>query len=240
MAQKKCIFCGKDFDRLTKDHVPPKSLFGIKKLKNMPKNLITVPSCHSCNQKGSKNDELFTVYISILSRQKNNHSKAHFQETALKILKKKKNIIKKNQMSVGTLKTNNGIIIDQEIPFFLPTKEQEIALAIYPTLERIVKGIYYKKENYIVSDDIKIEVLGSQFGLPKDFFKNYETEKTDIVNGVFSFAYLKAEPNKENPTSVFILEFFSSLYFLCHLKKIEDGDMVENKIIISDKFFTNY
>lgn len=50
-----CAFCGQQFRGKTKDHVPPRGLFG-----ESPKgNLITVPACEKCNNDTSKDDEFF-------------------------------------------------------------------------------------------------------------------------------------------------------------------------------------
>jgi hypothetical protein len=52
-----CVYCG-EWRELTRDHVPPKSLFS----KPRPE-LITVPSCLTCNQGASKDDEYFRLMI---------------------------------------------------------------------------------------------------------------------------------------------------------------------------------
>ena len=45
---------------LTTEHVPPKSLFP----KPRPSNLITVPSCESCNVRFAQDEVLFRLYCS--------------------------------------------------------------------------------------------------------------------------------------------------------------------------------
>ena len=55
-----CVYCGKK-TILTKDHIPPKNLFGQPR----PNNLISVPSCLDCNSSFSKDDEYFRFSISI-------------------------------------------------------------------------------------------------------------------------------------------------------------------------------
>ncbi len=54
----KCCYCG-DVNDITRDHVPPESLFS----KPKPSNLITVPCCIRCNKEFSKNDEYFRLAI---------------------------------------------------------------------------------------------------------------------------------------------------------------------------------
>ena len=55
-----CVYCG-TYSRITKDHIPPKNLFGQPR----PSNLITVPCCDTCNISFSKDDEYFRFSISI-------------------------------------------------------------------------------------------------------------------------------------------------------------------------------
>ena len=52
-----CAFCRRDLEKVTRDHVPPRGLFGA----NPPGNLITVPSCRDCNNSTSKDDEHFRL-----------------------------------------------------------------------------------------------------------------------------------------------------------------------------------
>lgn len=54
----RCVYCGKDAGE-TKDHVPPKCLLP----KPFPANLLTVPSCITCNGGLSKDEEYFRLMI---------------------------------------------------------------------------------------------------------------------------------------------------------------------------------
>jgi len=59
MAKRKrrrgeCVYCS-EVRPLTRDHVPPRNLFGAAP----PDNLITVPCCTVCNGRASKDDEYF-------------------------------------------------------------------------------------------------------------------------------------------------------------------------------------
>jgi hypothetical protein len=47
-----CAFCRKPAS--TRDHVPPKGLFG----QPLPSNLITVPACRDCNAGAGQDDEV--------------------------------------------------------------------------------------------------------------------------------------------------------------------------------------
>jgi hypothetical protein len=56
-----CYLCGSTVG-MTRDHIPPKGLFP----RPRPSNLHTVPCCHSCNNRASKDDEYFRLSVSSL------------------------------------------------------------------------------------------------------------------------------------------------------------------------------
>jgi len=60
MAQGICTYC-LAVEALTDDHIPPACLFGTPR----PPGLITVPSCPTCNQLGSKDDEYFKLVLAV-------------------------------------------------------------------------------------------------------------------------------------------------------------------------------
>lgn len=54
-----CAYC--DAPATTVDHIPPKGLFG----KPLPLDLLTVPSCRSCNGDAAKDDEYFRTVMAF-------------------------------------------------------------------------------------------------------------------------------------------------------------------------------
>ncbi len=56
-----CVYCGSTAG-ITRDHIPPKSLFN----KPRPHNLITVPACAKCNKGFSADDDYF--WLTLASR----------------------------------------------------------------------------------------------------------------------------------------------------------------------------
>ena len=58
---KSCVYCG-GISNLTRDHIPPKSLFN----KPRPANLITVWACATCNKAFSNDDDYF--WLTLASR----------------------------------------------------------------------------------------------------------------------------------------------------------------------------
>lgn len=56
----KCVLCGKRL-ATTRDHIPPKCLFGSKG--NRPPYLPTMPACKTCNLGTSGDDEFFRLFL---------------------------------------------------------------------------------------------------------------------------------------------------------------------------------
>ena len=77
-----CTYCG-ERDGTTRDHVPPKGLFG----KPRP-NLVTVPCCEPCRTSQSLDDEYFVRMISMKSDTAKNSSAKTARDSALRSLTK--------------------------------------------------------------------------------------------------------------------------------------------------------
>ena len=75
-----CTYCGKR-GKVTDDHVPPRSLFA----KPRPP-LITVPACHQCHARTTKDDEYFTSHIA-LRQVSSGHDAASARERFIRSLK---------------------------------------------------------------------------------------------------------------------------------------------------------
>ena len=58
LQERLCVYCGEQ-PATTLDHVPPKCMFPAPK----PSNLLTVPSCASCNEGAAKDEEWFRAAI---------------------------------------------------------------------------------------------------------------------------------------------------------------------------------
>lgn len=58
--KRTCVYCG-SITSLTKDHVPPKSIFPHP----LPNDLKTVPCCKKCNKGFEKDDQYFATVLSL-------------------------------------------------------------------------------------------------------------------------------------------------------------------------------
>lgn len=77
-----CIYCGSEAD--TSDHIPPRALF-----EKWPANGIQVPSCASCNNGASKDDEYFRLVMTSRADTGNHPEAQAITQTVMKSLERK-------------------------------------------------------------------------------------------------------------------------------------------------------
>jgi len=133
IKHKPCIFCGSTTD-VTKDHVPPKSLFP----KPRPNNLITVPSCRKCNESTQENDEQLSIFISMLSGMEGDIEKKLHDKTRRAFQKNNqfKKKLKEEKLRLPII-DQNGEITDY---VYLVKWESD---KINEILKKTIAGLYY-------------------------------------------------------------------------------------------------
>ena len=131
-----CAFCGQDVKKVTKDHIPPKSLFG--KMTNY--KLITVPSCRVCNEGTSKDDEYFML-LAIEWEASSHATAANVMDSVRRSLlipekKRYRDDLMRNTKPTDLL-TSSGLCIKQG-------GELSVNLGrLAKTATKIVAGLYY-------------------------------------------------------------------------------------------------
>ncbi len=75
----KCVYCLKEVDSITKDHIPPKCITP----QEFKEDFLTVPACFECNQKLSLEDEYFRITMLI---SESVSEQEHLKETSFKTL----------------------------------------------------------------------------------------------------------------------------------------------------------
>lgn len=123
----KCLFCNAS-DNLTSEHIPPKSLFPTPR----PHNLITVPSCNTCNGSFQKDEEYFRVAISCLCG-----DSTKFQNLLIHNVTKQLS----HQPKLATTIQRDSLLIKvkEEILYGVSSKNPRINTVI----QKIVKGLYF-------------------------------------------------------------------------------------------------
>jgi hypothetical protein len=195
-----CAYCGR-VRELTRDHVPPQSLF----CKPRPANLITVPACTPCNREYSKHDEYFHLAMVLdIDRNKfpkenaasvrviNNLSREESRGFALSLLQK----------------------IDPETRGLRVDKAR-----IEIVLHRIVRGIFYhhKKTQLPRSVPFKFKMLGDSkehAALLRESMNILAKDLRTIGGGVFRYAFAQSSL-REGFDTVWLLKFYDHRAFLC-------------------------
>ena len=185
---KKCIYCGSK-EGLTKDHIPPKSLF----VNPRPSNLITVPCCNHCNNSFSMDDEYMQVMFSMrLGVHKKNAVKKNWDKILRNLGRSEskgfyQSIIKSiKQVDVKTMDDIQlGKISTYEIDYNRITNVSD----------RIIKGLYYttKKEilplEYHVDSFLleQIDINDNLSELSNKFFQALSTATEIKIGETFSY-----------------------------------------------------
>jgi hypothetical protein len=77
-----CVYCDDVAD--SRDHVPPRGIFPSPK----PSDLITVPSCTSCNQSFSKDDEYFKISLGLREDVRRSREGRHLARECIRALQR--------------------------------------------------------------------------------------------------------------------------------------------------------
>lgn len=216
----------------TIEHIPPESFFkqhvGLNDIKSIPnKDDIIVPACFECNNSASKWDELFTVFITIMSADRNNLATKVLEAKKLKPIYKNQKIINNintNMRSGTVIKTSSGVVLGSTSTCNM---WPDARTALNKTLIKIIRGIYYIETKKVLRDNIaflhsnkllKKETYtdnGIVFLLDKSFKDiisellrgNRVLDKQEgiikifnksLQNGVFKYSFVIMEPKSSN------------------------------------------
>lgn len=219
-----CVFCGVE-GKVTDDHVPPKNLF-----KGFPDNeLIKVPSCLSCNNNSSKDDEYFRAFI-IPQEDIASHPQA---QKLNKIVRKKFDESEKKGLEIRM--TSQLYTKDIFTPTGIYLGERNL---IYPeysridsTLKKIIKGLFFhlmKKPfpseifHIAVVDKNQIEELQRILTIDlNSLLAELDESPINDIHRVFSFKCVD-KTNTLPKCSVWLLTFFEKRQFfgLTYPKKL--------------------
>lgn len=151
---KACVYCGKPAGR-TKDHVPPKSIF----LDPLPRQLVTVPACESCNSGFSCLDTSFKEWLGFSIGVKNDQQKRYWNE---KLLPTVRNNRRRHEEIISSIHQAGGLSVRAApVPLYqlmIDASIQERMMA------RLVRGLWYREHKKIVPPDLPIsQMLLSDF-----------------------------------------------------------------------------
>lgn len=222
-----CVYCGKK-RTITDDHIPPKNIFS----RPRPDNLITVPSCHICNNDSSLDDEYFWITMSVrqdvynhpdisqnkdvINRAINHPNKYKFRQSL------------ENSIEVCNAFSNSGLYLGKK--HYLNVHLERLNRVV----ERIIKGLYFHHTHSILSNecitiayitDCFISFEGTEIWEKiKDLFEILQYEQTNIIgNNIFEYKFKIVSDDNKN--SLWILKFYNKVYFAgATIKRIKNNN----------------
>jgi hypothetical protein len=221
-----CIYCGlAEADTL--DHIPPKCLFA----RPRPSNLLTVPSCLACNSRFARDDEYFRTAMALRWDVSGQTVAADVLSAALRSVSRKE-APGFQQSIVRTLEdapivTHSGLYVEEGARFEVDGRR------INDVLERIVRGLYYKKVGTPLPPSHTIAVLWDEMLEQADPLQRGEilrawapiTRGEPEVFGAETFLFFWCRDDNALETA-WLLVFFSRVIFFAYTtgRRTEDGD----------------
>ncbi|OGC78197.1 MAG: hypothetical protein A2Z27_01065 [candidate division Zixibacteria bacterium RBG_16_50_21] len=180
---EECYLCGKK-DISTRDHIPPKGLF----LSPAPSNLITVPSCESCNKSYELDDEYLRVFLSSRPN-RNTIAKQIWDEKVVgKTFRRSPKLREVLSRTIRTseLHTPAGIYIGKLYSV------DWLGKRLRREFERIVRGLYLHEMGLRLPSGLRFDFWDqSDFNIQNEIIHVYATatERTIGTGEVFVYRY---------------------------------------------------
>lgn len=209
-----CVYCG-NVGPLTEDHIPPQNLFP----KPRPANLISVPSCDSCNGGASKDDEYFRLCLTVVENAKGQPARDAVFPSVLRSL------VRPEAKGFSTSFWNDTARADRLSPSGLwgtGTLHAAAGHRMDRVAVRIVKGLFFSETRQRVPDDHAVRPLHVSRLTGLDPNKRQAVEgfidallntQTKRIGDVFAFSRLWSQNGW--PRCVWLLEFYRRVeYFI--------------------------
>jgi hypothetical protein len=208
-----CIYCG-SMENPTDDHIPPKSLFP----KPRPDNLITVPSCESCNKGFHLDDDYLQMLMQIGTKTAEHSELLKTKKTFIRGIHRKESAgfrqsIMKNT-SWSEVYTANGIYLGNALEHNVDWSRVERVIG------RIIKGFFYKTKGIVLPSNFILQVQAipdpknkEEKELIKYLLKPFAMqEETILGNNIFSYRFIFDE--KIDYQTAWLLCFYENFFFL--------------------------
>lgn len=158
-TKKLCVLCGIR-EATTSDHVPPKAIFP----KPRPSDLVTVPSCFNCNNKGSKYDEEFRVFLSLQLGMETHTTQRLWKNESLRTIYHNRRLqqrLVEKSWDVN-LRTPAGIYLGKRRAVAMPVRPHNFVL------DKTVRGLYFHHYREILGSRVSCKVT-PLVRLPNEF-----------------------------------------------------------------------
>lgn len=213
----RCVYCGSK-SKLTRDHVPPRSLFGTPP----PENLITVPACTTCHSGTCKDDEYFVSHLALREEAyQNSHARDATQRFMRSLVKREQSGLRKaffkNLFEVPHI-TPAGLYLGKRGGFNVDLVRLSRVAA------RIVRGLFYHETKNRLPRNCNITAWAEDglVDLPSDVAESLRQTIVlpllgqpvkSIGTGTFEYRY---QLDRDEPyASGWLLSFYGSTAFLC-------------------------
>jgi hypothetical protein len=212
METDNCIFCGKAAG--TREHIPAKHFF-----KGTPdRNLLTVPSCNSCNRGFQQDEDFFRqFYVSMLMDRSPQARQLMENEISRSITRAP--ALGQQMFSQMALVDHYkaGVYLGQKTAYEVSTLDRE---RINRVVDKIVKGLFYHEFGQTLPKDWIVQIIWINPKSEKELKLDdlAQTLKWNVIKED-TFAYgVDYVPNSYQ--SIWILDFFKiPLFYILVLDK---------------------
>jgi hypothetical protein len=194
-----CTYCGRQ-GLVTRDHVPPRSIFPDPK----PQRLVTVPACEGCNEAFKVDDEYFRTFVIT----------GNFQNLAARNLWDRKIIGSPNAETIRRILRRSMKDFELRSPGGLYLgKAPAVCLDARRTLRiaaRIVLGLWWY--HYRTRPEPSIKIYAGRIWKLDGMEPILNACRRSSIGGDV-FAYAHGVPSEDTNQSVWFLQFFGGLTF---------------------------
>ena len=201
---KKCIYCGGKAD--TKEHIPPKCLF----IQRRGIQFITVPSCKSCNQSFTLDEEIFRAFLVHMTTDKSLTANALFNTKIKRSIINRPNMAKKVMEKMSLVDCyHGGIYLGKKTAIKLEDSDWQ---RYYNVLNKIIKGLFFNEYKKIIPLNCKIKHIICDNELTQKLLSRLNKLKWKIIeSNTFAYGFDKMQ---DEPYSVWFTEYYKNIYFM--------------------------
>ena len=197
-----CAYCGERRE-LTRDHIPPKCVFGSPR----PSNLITVPSCRPCNHQLSKDDEYFRLVLTL------GIDSAKFPKESSESVRAIKSLSRPESLGFAHKLQRNYMLH--------PARIAVDETRVKTVLHRITRGLFYHHKLERLPPTIRfecrlIDVTGDISALGREIITGLRGNLSTIGEGAFRYA-CNFEPWRDPDPygTTWLMQFYDHRTFFC-------------------------
>jgi len=190
-----CGYCGST-SPTTRDHIPPRGIFPHPR----PGDLITIPSCDSCNQGASDSDELFRAYLSLHVGVET-PSTSRLWEPAVRGIQRNRRLHQRllAEMERVWLMTPSGVIYGQAHRGRWDSNAHDV------TVERMIRGLYFHHYGEVPGNRVRLKAHWFRTLSPDLLEATAECEQRSVGGGEFVYRFGRASDAPLH--SIWLFEF---------------------------------